>query len=71
MKKNKLQWQEPIVKSIDQCQPIFGACQQGNTEDPNDPSLQCSQGNGATVDGNCSRGNGASAICTIGNGAQA
>ena len=70
MSKKKLQWQQPIIKSIDQCEPIFGACRVGSTEDPNEPSLQCNLGNGATVDGNCTRGNGASAICNIGNGAQ-
>lgn len=68
MKKDKRPWQEPVVKSIDQCQPIFGACRIGNTEDPNDPSLQCSGGNGATVDGVCARGNGAKTNCTTGSG---
>lgn len=68
MKKNKLPWREPIVKSIDQCQPVFGACKTGNTEDPNDPSLQCLAGNGATVDGSCTRGNGAKTSCTTGSG---
>ena len=68
MQKKKLPWREPVVKSIDQCQPIFGACRIGNTEDPNDPSLQCSGGNGATVDGVCARGNGAKDSCARGNG---
>ena len=66
----KRPWQEPVVKSIDQCQPIFGACKAGSSENPNDPTLQCVSGTGATTSGSCSTGNGAKTSCSVGNGVQ-
>ncbi len=67
----KKKWQEPIIRSIDQCAPIFGACATGTTQTPNDPGpLQCSKGNGAGGGVECITGNGANnGYCCSGNGA--
>jgi hypothetical protein len=67
MTAKKKTWQEPVVKSIDQCQPIFGECQIGNSP-TNDGTLQCMAGNGATTSGACTLGNGAKSSCTSGQG---
>jgi len=68
MSSTKRQWQEPVVKSIDQCQPIFGECRTGTTAtDPGGP-MQCNSGSGASSGGSCTRGNGAKTECTVGNG---
>jgi hypothetical protein len=67
MSGNKRQWREPIVKSIDQCQPIFGECRTGSTPAPGG-EFQCNTGTGATTGGVCARGNGAQTTCTRGSG---
>mgnify|MGYP001051469670 CR=1 FL=1 len=64
-------WQEPVVKSIDQCQPIFGECKVGTSPSatPGGP-IQCNSGTGATTSGACTKGNGAKLTCSRGNGVQ-
>lgn len=67
MSSTRRRWQEPVVKSIDQCQPIFGECKVGSSP-TSGGAFQCSSGTGATVDGICRAGNGAKSACTKGNG---
>ena len=69
MSAKKKTWQEPVVKSIDQCQPIFGECRHGNSP-TTDGTFQCASGTGATTTGTCTIGNGAKSSCTKGNGVQ-
>lgn len=69
MSEKKRQWQEPVVKSIDQCQPVFGECRVGSTPTPGG-DFQCNSGTGATTSGTCTKGNGAKASCAKGNGVQ-
>lgn len=64
---SKRQWQEPVVKSIDQCQPIFGDCRTGSTPS-DDGTMQCNAGTGAAASGACTRGSGAKNACSVGNG---
>jgi hypothetical protein len=65
----KRTWQDPVVKSIDQCQPVFGECKVGTSPSnvPGSP-IQCNAGTGATTEGDCTVGNGAKATCSRGNG---
>jgi len=67
MTDKKRSWQEPLVKSIDPCQPVFGECKQGSSPS-NDGTLQCTTGTGATTSGDCTVGNGAKVSCKKGNG---
>ncbi len=69
MSSTKRQWQEPVVKSIDQCQPIFGECKVGSSPTPGG-AFQCTTGTGATTGGDCTVGNGAKLSCSKGNGVQ-
>ena len=67
MSSSKRRWQEPVIKSIDQCQPIFGDCRTGSTPTPGG-AMQCNAGTGASESGACTKGNGAKASCLAGNG---
>lgn len=67
MSEQKRPWQEPRIKSIDTCQPVFGECKVGSSPS-NDGTLQCTTGTGATTSGDCTRGNGAKFACSKGNG---
>jgi hypothetical protein len=67
MSGKKRPWQEPVVKSIDPCQPVFGECRTGSTPTPGG-AFQCSTGTGATTTGDCTVGNGAKLSCSGGNG---
>jgi hypothetical protein len=63
----KRSWQEPVVRSIDQLIPAYGACTVGPSPVAGG-SDQCVTGGGATVSGNCTTGNGAKQGCNVGNG---
>lgn len=63
----KRQWQEPIVRTIDQLTPAYGACTTGTTPTPGGPD-QCNAGTGASNQGGCTTGNGAKTACLTGNG---
>lgn len=67
MSAKKRPWQEPVVRSIDSCQPIFGECRQGSSPTTGG-AFQCSAGTGATTTGTCTVGNGAKSSCASGNG---
>lgn len=62
-------WQEPVVKSIDQCQPIFGACEAGSSPSTSGPII-CAAGTGGKAPLECFTGNGANTKCGSGNGAK-
>lgn len=62
-------WKEPLVRSVDACQPVFGECKVGTTPTPGGPT-QCAAGSGASNQGSCTRGNGAKNYCAQGNGVQ-
>jgi len=67
---SKKKWQEPVIRSIDQCDPIFGACGAGSTQLPDDGGpVQCEVGNGAGTGDVCVTGNGNTNYCNSGNGA--
>ncbi len=67
MTEKKRPWREPIIKSINRCQPIFGECRVGTSPAPGG-AIQCNTGTGATTTGDCTVGNGAKANCVSGNG---
>ena len=67
MSSKKRQWQEPLIKSIDQCRPVFGECRVGNSPTEGG-DFQCNTGTGATTGGNCTTGNGAKQSCNKGSG---
>lgn len=63
----KQSWKEPLVRSVDSCEPVFGECKTG-TSPITDGIFQCSAGTGASASGTCTVGNGAKDACTVGNG---
>jgi hypothetical protein len=63
----KRPWQEPLVRSIDQLTPAYGACTVGTTPVAGGPD-QCNAGTGASATGKCTTGKGAKSSCITGNG---
>jgi len=63
----KRPWQEPVVRSIDQLTPAYGACKVGSTPVAGGPD-QCNAGSGASASGRCTTGSRAKTTCLTGNG---